>query len=183
MAEELQKAYTAYQQALFNLPNPKEPRLWYGIGILYDRYGSEEHAEEAFTAVLKMDAGFEKANEVYYRLGGIYRSQRRYDTALECYEYILERPPAGMTRADILFHIGFCHELKKDVRWKEAEARNVTRCDLVCDCKGRVREGSQGECKARKGIAATWMDSASGGQGEQQCRGDGSGDQILAVVP
>jgi tetratricopeptide (TPR) repeat protein len=53
--DDLQKAYTAYQQALYHLPNPKEPKLWYGIGILYDRYGSLEHAEDAFSSVLRMD--------------------------------------------------------------------------------------------------------------------------------
>ena len=58
MQDDLQKAYSAYQQALYLLPNPKEdPKLWYGIGILYDRYGSLDHAEEAFSSVLKMDKG------------------------------------------------------------------------------------------------------------------------------
>ena len=58
MQDDLQKAYTAYQQALYLLPNPKEdPKLWYGIGILYDRYGSLDHAEEAFASVLQMDKG------------------------------------------------------------------------------------------------------------------------------
>ncbi len=57
MMDDLQKAYTAYQQALYHLPNPKEPKLWYGIGILYDRYGSLEHAEEAFASVVRMDSG------------------------------------------------------------------------------------------------------------------------------
>lgn len=33
----------------------QEPKLWYGIGILYDRYGSLEHAEEAFSSVIRMD--------------------------------------------------------------------------------------------------------------------------------
>lgn len=33
----------------------QDARLWYGIGILYDRYGSFEHAEEAFSSVLKME--------------------------------------------------------------------------------------------------------------------------------
>lgn len=56
MQDELQSAYTAYQNALFHLPSPKEDaKLWYGIGILYDRYGSLQHAEEAFSSVLKMD--------------------------------------------------------------------------------------------------------------------------------
>jgi glucose repression mediator protein len=35
----------------------EDPKLWYGIGILYDRYGSLDHAEEAFTSVLRMDKG------------------------------------------------------------------------------------------------------------------------------
>ena len=35
----------------------ENPKLWYGIGILYDRYGSLDNAEEAFSSVLKMDKG------------------------------------------------------------------------------------------------------------------------------
>ena len=35
----------------------EDPKLWYGIGILYDRYGSLDHAEEAFSSVLRMDKG------------------------------------------------------------------------------------------------------------------------------
>jgi glucose repression mediator protein len=76
MQDDLQKAYSAYQQALYLLPNPKvilhqlhfhvpnrsfskeDPKLWYGIGILYDRYGSLDHAEEAFSSVLRMDSGW-----------------------------------------------------------------------------------------------------------------------------
>jgi tetratricopeptide (TPR) repeat protein len=112
MLEDLEKAYLAYQQALYHLPNPKvsvvfvfgfffpkkallslfflfslfslqDPNLWYGIGILYDRYSSFEHAEEAFAAVLKMEPTFEKANEIYFRLGIIYKQQAKYDQALE----------------------------------------------------------------------------------------------------
>ncbi len=61
----------------------QDPNLWYGIGILYDRYGSFEHAEEAFTAVLKMDSKFEKANEIYFRLGIIYKQQQKNEQSLE----------------------------------------------------------------------------------------------------
>ena len=83
MMDDLQKAYSAYQQALYHLQNPKEPKLWYGIGILYDRYGSLEHAEEAFSQVMRMDPTFEKANEIYFRLGIIYKQQHKYSQSLE----------------------------------------------------------------------------------------------------
>jgi general transcriptional corepressor CYC8 len=100
MMDNLQDAYTAYQQALYYLPDPKvcppkvdahggcwrrtqEPKLWYGIGILYDRYGSLEHAEEAFSQVMRMQPDFEKANEIYFRLGIIYKQQSKFQQSLE----------------------------------------------------------------------------------------------------
>ena len=83
MIDGLQEAYDAYQQALHHLQNPKDPKLWYGIGILYDRYGSLEHAEEAFSAVMRMDPQFEKSNEIYFRLGIIYKQQRKFDPSLQ----------------------------------------------------------------------------------------------------
>ena len=57
--------------------------MWYGIGILYDRYGSLEHAEEAFSQVMRMQPDFEKANEIYFRLGIIYKQQQKYQQSLE----------------------------------------------------------------------------------------------------
>ena len=73
---------------MYHLPNPKEPKLWYGIGILYDRYGSFEHAEDAFAAILEMDPKFEKATEIYFRLGIIYKYEGKYDKSLEVLLFI-----------------------------------------------------------------------------------------------
>lgn len=89
MMDDLQQAYTSYQQALYHLRDPKEPKLWYGIGILYDRYGSLEHAEEAFSQVMRMEPKFEKANEIYFRLGIIYKQQTKYPQSLEVRRHIL----------------------------------------------------------------------------------------------
>jgi glucose repression mediator protein len=93
MTDSLPEAYEAYQQALHYLSNPKDPKLWYGIGILYDRYGSLDHAEEAFTAVMRMDQNFEKANEVYFRLGIIYKQQRKLDPSLQVKKKKTSRTP------------------------------------------------------------------------------------------
>lgn len=106
MMDNLQEAYTAYQQALYYLRDPKvspaadldrpqlildqEPKLWYGIGILYDRYGSLEHAEEAFSQVMRMQPDFEKANEIYFRLGIIYKQQQKFQQSLEVWEMRLD---------------------------------------------------------------------------------------------
>ncbi|KAI8899943.1 hypothetical protein BC833DRAFT_583773 [Globomyces pollinis-pini] len=114
MLDELQNAYSAYQQALYHLPNPKEPKLWYGIGILYDRYGSFEHAEDAFSAVIEMDPNFEKANEIYFRLGIIYKQEQKYSNSLECFKYILSCPPYPLTELDIWYQIGHLYEQQKE---------------------------------------------------------------------
>ncbi|KAF9984022.1 hypothetical protein BGZ75_004407 [Mortierella antarctica] len=127
MMDELQKAYNAYQNALHHLPNPKDSKLWYGIGILYDRYGSVEHAEEAFSAVMRMDPKSDKANEIYFRLGIIYKGQQKYLQSLECFRYILHTPPRPLTEADIWFQIGHVHEQQKEyTSAKEAYERVLT---------------------------------------------------------
>ncbi|CCM06303.1 uncharacterized protein FIBRA_08554 [Fibroporia radiculosa] len=130
MQDDLQKAYAAYQQALYLLPNPKEdPKLWYGIGILYDRYGSLDHAEEAFASVLKMDKAaldFDKANEILFRLGIIYKQQGKYSESLECFDRILRNPPNPLAHADIWFQIGHVFEQQRDhMHAREAYERVV----------------------------------------------------------
>ncbi|KAI0035275.1 hypothetical protein K488DRAFT_43617, partial [Vararia minispora EC-137] len=126
MQDDLQKAYQAYQHALYSLPNPKNPKLWYGIGILYDRYGSLDNAEEAFSSVLKMDKDFDKSNEVLFRLGIIYKQQTKYDDSLRCFERILRSPPSPLANADIYFQIGHVYEQQGDfLRARDAYERVV----------------------------------------------------------
>ncbi|AEY95872.1 FADL344Wp [Eremothecium gossypii FDAG1] len=106
MLDDLQRAYAAYQQALYHLSNPNVPKLWHGIGILYDRYGSLDYAEEAFAKVLELDPHFEKVNEIYFRLGIIYKHQGKWNQALECFRYILPQPPAPLQEWDVWFQLG-----------------------------------------------------------------------------
>lgn len=120
-------------------PVQEDPKLWYGIGILYDRYGSLDHAEEAFASVLRMDKGgprllyftfehllisfsfgvedldFDKENEILFRLGIIYKQQSKYEESLVCFDRILRNPPSPLAHADIWFQIGHVYEQQKDV--------------------------------------------------------------------
>ena len=57
--------------------------MWSGIGILYDRYGLLEHAEEAFLSALRMDKDFDKADKIFFQLGIIYEQLQKYEEALE----------------------------------------------------------------------------------------------------
>lgn len=110
--DDLPKSYQAHQQAFYHREG-REPQFWYGLGILYDRYGSLEYAEEALIQVLKIDKHFDKATEVYFRLGLIYKQQNRLDLALKVFEYILNDPPTPLTVSDIWFQIGNVHEQRQ----------------------------------------------------------------------
>lgn len=129
MMDNLQEAYSAYQQAVYYLPDPKESKLWYGIGILYDRYGSLEHAEEAFSQVMRMQPDFEKANEIYFRLGIIYKQQQKFAQSLECFKYIVGDPPKPLNEEDIWFQIGHVHEQQKDYESAKTAYRRVLERD------------------------------------------------------
>lgn len=101
--------------------------MWYGIGILYDRYGSYEHAEDAFSAVIEMDPQFEKvcqciytasnlkSNEIYFRLGIIYKLEGKFENSLECFKYIMSNPPPPLSELDIRYQIGNVYEQQKEV--------------------------------------------------------------------
>lgn len=131
MTDDLQKAYQAYQSALNNLPNPRDPNLWYGIGLLYDRYGSLDNALEAFLAVLSISPDFERADEVCFCIGIIYKEQQKFDEALKYFNKVVvaANPPPPLTRADGWYQIGHVNELKRDIpaaldMYKQALAEN-----------------------------------------------------------
>lgn len=119
MIEDLPNAYLTYQKALYILPNVKCSKLWKGIGILYDRYGSLDYAEEAFAKVLEIE-NFndttlkEDQNEIYFRLGIIYKHQLKFHQSLECFRFIIYNPPAPLKECDIWFQLGQVCELMKD---------------------------------------------------------------------
>lgn len=56
LLDDLPRAFHAYQQALSYPGGARDSVLWFGVGILYDRYGADDHALEAFAAVLKLEA-------------------------------------------------------------------------------------------------------------------------------
>lgn len=98
---ELQKASMAYQQAI-HLKGHKDPSLWYGLGILYERNRMYDAAEQSFINTLHADPTFDRVSDVYLHLGKIYKAQNRMVSALECFKRVLEKLPQGVTMSEIL---------------------------------------------------------------------------------
>ncbi|KOO30419.1 glucose repression mediator, partial [Chrysochromulina tobinii] len=117
----LRKCYDAYHEASLHLGALNDPNLWYGIGLLYERYanlmlpgvGQSEcfsAAEESLRSVLQAAPEFEKRSEILYRLGHIYKAQENPHRALECFQAICDAPPPPLTQADVWFLIGSVQE-------------------------------------------------------------------------
>jgi glucose repression mediator protein len=78
-----------------------------------------------------MEPNFEKANEIYFRLGIIYKQQQKFNQSLDvsalalsrlllltlnqCFKYIVTNPPRPLTEEDIWFQIGHVYEQQKEV--------------------------------------------------------------------
>ena len=65
--------------------------------------------------LIMQDLDFDKANEILFRLGIIYKQQRKYEESLQCFDRILRNPPSPLAHADIWFQIGHVYEQQKDV--------------------------------------------------------------------
>ena len=63
----------------------------------------------------KVALDFDKANEILFRLGIIYKQQGKYTESLECFDRILRNPPNPLAHADIWFQIGHVYEQQHDV--------------------------------------------------------------------
>ncbi|KAG8689937.1 hypothetical protein FRC08_010739 [Ceratobasidium sp. 394] len=61
-----------------------------------------------------MDKDFDKADEIFFRLGIIYKQQQKYEESLKCFDSIHRNPPTPLTNIDIWFQIGHVYEQMKD---------------------------------------------------------------------
>jgi tetratricopeptide (TPR) repeat protein len=126
MTDDVLKAYSAYHHAIYKSQNKtivsilfsmfnilKDSHLWYGVGIMYEKFKSWDNAEEAFNRALKMDPEFEKSGDIYFRLGTVYSQQNKYQQSLECFGRILHNPPHPITKVDIWFQIANVYQLQK----------------------------------------------------------------------
>jgi len=88
----LRKCYDAYHEASLHLGALNDPNLWYGIGLLYERYanlmlpgvGQSEcfsAAEESLRSVLQAAPEFEKRSEILYRYATLELRLRARDRA------------------------------------------------------------------------------------------------------
>jgi glucose repression mediator protein len=106
---------------------------------------------------MRMEPNFEKANEIYFRLGIIYKQQQKFNQSLDvcinsrilviktnilqCFKYIVTNPPRPLTEEDIWFQVGHVYEQQKEVCQTEMTPGQLLTQVTVRSCKGRVPPG------------------------------------------
>ena len=92
-----------------------DPQLWYGIGILYERFESYDNAISALIGVLKMSPNFYQKSEVLYKLGTIFAKTNQIEQAIKFFQNsILTSSFSVKKKVDTLIKIGLLYEEKKD---------------------------------------------------------------------
>jgi tetratricopeptide (TPR) repeat protein len=115
LVEDLQNSFNSYQRALYSLEDIKDPQLWYGIAILYEKFESYDHSISALIAVLKMSPNFYQKSEVLYKLGMIFAKTNQIDQAISYFQNsILTSTFTLKRKTDTLIKIGMLYEEKKD---------------------------------------------------------------------
>jgi tetratricopeptide (TPR) repeat protein len=89
--------------------------LWYGIGILYEKFESYNHAISALIAVLKMSPNFYQKSEVLYKLGMIFAKTNQIQQSISYFQNsILTNTFTLKRNTDTLIKIGLLYEEQKD---------------------------------------------------------------------
>lgn len=115
LVEDLQNSFNAYQRALYSLEDIKDSQLWYGIGILYEKFESYDHAISALIAVLKMSPNFYQKSEVLYKLGMIFAKTNQIQQAISYFKNsILTNTFTLKRKSDTLIKIGLLYEEQDD---------------------------------------------------------------------
>lgn len=115
LTDDIHKAFNAYQHSLYCLDDIRDPQLWYGIGILYEKFESYDHAISALIAVLKMSPNFQQKSELLNKLGVILAKTNQLDQAVRYLQNsILASNFSMKRRVDTLLKIGILFELQFD---------------------------------------------------------------------
>jgi len=82
--------------------NPKDPRAWYGLGMLEKNSSDPQAAVDAFKRVIEID---DADADTWYFLGTVYAQLRQYPQAIDAFEHALKLNPLhasaqfGLSRA------------------------------------------------------------------------------------
>ena len=115
LVEDLQNSFDSYQRALYSLEDIKDPQLWYGIAILYEKFESYDHSISALIAVLKMSPNFYQKSEVLYKLGMIFAKTNQVQQAISYFQNSILMSTFTLKRKiDTLIKIGMLLEEQND---------------------------------------------------------------------
>lgn len=113
---EYQKCFQAYQKALGTLQDRKNAQLWYGIGLMYTKLETYEHAEPAFQTVLRIEPDFEQKSEVLFKLSQVYFKLGNYASAATFATSSLQEPAmVPSRRVEAFCQAGACYEKLRDM--------------------------------------------------------------------
>ena len=119
-----------------------DPCLLYGLGLVYFHFNAFLLADRAFHDLLYLYPAFERANEVYLRLGIMAKISGDYDISLKHLNTALAdvSSPCTFTRHEIKFHVAHVYEVRGDshAKAKDLYEELLKETDISANLKADV---------------------------------------------
>ncbi|XP_040079376.1 lysine-specific demethylase 6A isoform X4 [Ixodes scapularis] len=121
LLEDYAKALSAYQKYYaIKEDHWKDEPFLYGLGLIYFHYSAYQWSIKAFRQVLYIDPGFQRANEIHFRLALMFKAISDYESSLKHFQLAqTDSRLSTFTKAEIRFHIA--HVLEVQGKFKQAK--------------------------------------------------------------
>uniref|UniRef100_A0A6B0VG17 Putative histone demethylase n=1 Tax=Ixodes ricinus TaxID=34613 RepID=A0A6B0VG17_IXORI len=121
LLEDYAKALSAYQKYYaIKEDHWKDEPFLYGLGLIYFHYSAYQWSIKAFRQVLYIDPGFQRANEIHFRLALMFKAISDYESSLKHFQLAQsDSRLSTFTKAEIRFHIA--HVLEVQGKFKQAK--------------------------------------------------------------
>ena len=92
LLEDYDKALSAYQKYFHLVKSCKDPAYFFGLGMIFLEYKSDQLATIAFQQVLYLDPGFQFADDIHMRLGYIAMRNPAFEASLRHFTMVKNDP-------------------------------------------------------------------------------------------
>ena len=109
LLEDYGMALSAYMKYFHLVKSCKDPDYFFGLGLIFLEYNSDQLTTIAFQQVLYLDPSFQLADDIHMRLGYIAMNNRDFEKGLKHFTMV-KNDPCLFNYMDIRFYIASLHE-------------------------------------------------------------------------
>ncbi|CAG9315387.1 unnamed protein product [Blepharisma stoltei] len=110
--QDYKKCYAAYQKGMNTFKGRLDPQLWYGLGMLCQKFSYYDQAEMSFQESLKCDPDFEQKQNILLKLGILSKQALKYEEAINLFKSCIQCDSRNINIVTQAYCcMGFCYNM------------------------------------------------------------------------